>query len=169
MKAWGSFWRGTAWSGETLRKIKGITITQDILKWILLFAAKCLNRFLYEFDLEERWERFLAVRENVLKALEEKREKKEIGNSLEAEVELVASKETKDFLQSFKEDLPGLFLVSGIRMRVWDVSEEAGVEVLVSRAVGKKCERCWNWKLSVGQDASHPTLCSRCAQVVKGV
>ena len=41
-----------------------------------------------------------------------------------------------------------------------------GVRVLVEEAAGQKCERCWKHDGAVGQDAAHPTLCPRCAQVV---
>jgi isoleucyl-tRNA synthetase len=116
-----------------------------------------------------RWERLLVIREKVLKALEEKREKKEIGNSLEAEVELTLFKiEDLEFLRSFGESLAGLFLVSKIVL----TAGEAGLgapEVLVRRAEGKKCERCWNYRTSVGQDNEHATICDRCAKVIKGV
>lgn len=116
--------------------------------------------------LEERWERFLGVRDSVLKALEVSREKKEIGNSLEAEVELAVSKpEEADFLASFKEDLPGLFLVSHVSLKT-AVSQD---EVVVRRARGVKCERCWNWRETVGREKAHPTLCHRCVDVLKGV
>ncbi len=120
-------------------------------------------------ELEERWEKFMGFREKVLKALEEKREKKEIGNSLEAEVELAVSKtDERQFLENFKEDLPGLLLVSQAR-----ISAEPGsggeLRVSVSKARGTKCERCWNYRESVGQNKEHPALCHRCTDVLKGV
>ena len=120
-------------------------------------------------ELEERWEKFMGFREKVLKALEEKREKKEIGNSLEAEVELAVSKtDDRQFLENFKEDLPGLLLVSQAR-----ISPEPGsgseLRVGVSKARGTKCERCWNYRESVGQNKEHPALCHRCTDVLKGV
>ncbi len=121
-------------------------------------------------DLEERWERFLILREKVLKALEEKREKKEIGNSLEAEVELTLSKkEEYDLLKSFNDDLPGLFLVSRVETKFDDLPGGGDFRVLVTKARGLKCERCWNTRESVGKDKIHPTLCHRCVQVLKGV
>ncbi len=121
-------------------------------------------------DLEEKWERFLSFREKVLKALEEKREKKEIGNSLEAEVELALSKkEDFVFLKDFEKDLPGLFLVSGVRVAGSgaEVSGD-GLGVTVTKAAGQKCERCWNTRESVGNDKEHKTLCHRCVEVLKG-
>jgi isoleucyl-tRNA synthetase len=117
--------------------------------------------------LEARWERFLGIREKVMKALEEKREKKEIGNSLEAEVELVLSqKEETEFLLSFRDQLPGLLLVSDVRVHAGEAGGE-GLRVNVSKARGSKCERCWNYRESVGRDKEHATLCQRCVDVVK--
>ncbi len=120
--------------------------------------------------LEQKWERFLTYRDRVLKSLEESREKKEIGNSLEAEVELSASRgEELDFLSTFKDDLPGLLLVSGVVLKEATSSSDSGLLVSVRRAPGIKCERCWNYRSTVGKDKSHPALCHRCADVVKGI
>ena len=120
--------------------------------------------------LEDRWESFLLMREKVLKALEEKREKKEIGNSLEAEVELTLSKnDDVEFLKSFKEDLPGLFLVSGVTLLPGPPAVGEEMTVKVSAARGLKCERCWNYRQTVGKDKMYETLCHRCVAVLKGV
>ncbi|MBI4432891.1 MAG: isoleucine--tRNA ligase [Candidatus Omnitrophica bacterium] len=121
-------------------------------------------------ELEVRWDRFLSVRERVLKALEERREKKEIGNSLEADVELCFSKrEDVDFLKGFEKDLSSLFLVSRVRFGTGQVDGMDGLAVTVSKAGGAKCERCWNWRDSVGKDRTHPTLCHRCVEVLNEV
>jgi len=120
--------------------------------------------------LEERWGRFLLVREKVLKALEEKREKKEIGNSLEAGVELALSKNgDTEFLKSFKSDLPGLFLVSNVEVLNDPTVSDGELRVSVTKAQGQKCERCWNYRESVGTDKNYETLCHRCVTVLKGV
>ncbi len=119
-------------------------------------------------DLESRWERFMGIRDIVLKALENSREKKEIGNSLEAEVELsVFKSEDAEFLSSFGADLPGLFLVSDVKISQASRRGEDPAEVAVRRASGSKCERCWNWRKTVGKDTEHPTLCHRCVEVLR--
>ncbi len=121
-------------------------------------------------ELEERWGRFLVIREHVLKALEEKREKKEIGNSQEAEVELTLSgNDDLDFLKSFKDVLPGLLIVSGVTLKAGEVPAGGDLQVVVSKARGTKCERCWNYRETVGKNKDHPALCHRCAEVLKGV
>lgn len=120
--------------------------------------------------LEEKWARLFEIRDKVLKALEERREKKEIGNSLEAEVELTLSKSgERDFLKGFKNELAGLFLVSHVELRSGDSASREEVSVVVRRARGQKCERCWNFRETVGKDKNHPTLCDRCVKVLKGV
>lgn len=120
-------------------------------------------------ELEEKWARLFEIREKVLKALEERREKKEIGNSLEAEVELTLSKQLEfDFLKSFEGELAGFFLVSHAQIRLESGAAEA-LSVAVKRSRGVKCERCWNYRETVGKDKDHPTLCERCSKVLKGV
>jgi isoleucyl-tRNA synthetase len=39
--------------------------------------------------------------------------------------------------------------------------------VEVFRAAGGKCARCWNYRDSVGESASHPEICDRCLVVVE--
>jgi isoleucyl-tRNA synthetase len=47
-----------------------------------------------------------------------------------------------------------------------EVLKELGI--LVERASGDKCERCWMYLESVGRDKIHPTLCARCVGVLSG-
>ncbi len=115
--------------------------------------------------LLEKWTRLAEVREQVTKALEESRQRKEIGNSLEAKVVLRGHPETIAYLAGF-EGLRFIFLVSEAGLE-----EDAGmardqVEVSVLRAEGAKCERCWNYLPSVGSHADLPNVCSRCHGVL---
>ena len=129
-----------------------------------------MHRRRQSVEFEQRWERFMVVRDKVMKALELSREKKEIGNSLEAEVELSTLKsEEVDFLKSFKQDLPGLFLVSDVHLTENRSLDGESWQVVVRRASGKKCERCWNYRPTVGKDKQHETLCDRCVEVLRGV
>jgi isoleucyl-tRNA synthetase len=115
--------------------------------------------------LEAKWDALLVWRGRILKALEEKRELKEIGNSLEAEVELHASQEAeRKYLGEHRELLSQITLVSGLSV----VSCNEGFSILVSRARGLKCARCWIWREEVGRSSEHPDLCSRCEGAVKG-
>jgi isoleucyl-tRNA synthetase len=124
----------------------------------------------YDPALEQKWLRFIEIRDEVLKALEDARNKKLIGNALGASLELFADEETVAFLSQF-DHLELLFIVSNVLVHTKEsVPSDAihfkKLSVLVSAAEGDKCERCWNVTPEVGKDISHPTLCARCASVV---
>jgi len=120
-------------------------------------------------ELAERWKRLLQVREKVLVALERARKEKLIGNSLEAKVEIRATPRLYDFLLRHQAELATLFIVSAVILFPAEkegLGEGEELEVLVHRAGGEKCERCWNYSESLGTNPSHPKLCPRCTQVM---
>ncbi|MBA2378155.1 MAG: isoleucine--tRNA ligase, partial [Blastocatellia bacterium] len=108
-------------------------------------------------ELMVRWERLFAIRDDVLKALEEARGAKEIGSSLEAKVILTTDNETTRFLLDYYRDLRYLFIVSQV-----EVHEGEGFSVKIEKASGEKCERCWNYSTRVGEFERYPTVCERC-------
>ncbi|WP_404409044.1 isoleucine--tRNA ligase [Jeotgalibacillus malaysiensis] len=126
-----------------------------------------------EKALLEKWNAFLDIRDDVLKALEEARSSKLIGKSLAAKVTLYADEKTYELLSSVNEDLKQLFIVSDFELATStdNVPEQAikfeGHTVSVEKAEGETCERCWTVTTDVGKDSDHPTLCTRCATVVK--
>ena len=107
----------------------------------------------------KKWERLLAVREDVLRSLEPARADKLISSGLEAGVTLSADSELSALLREYGEILPRLFIVSQVEVK--NGSGE-GLQVAVARAQGKKCERCWNYSTHVGESAGYPTVCERC-------
>ncbi len=122
--------------------------------------------------LDEKWGRLIAVREAVLKKLEEKRSSGEIGSGLEAKV-IIASAEDKykKLLTDNKDGLRYLFIVSQVEVadaprNGGDVGQALPVAIYVEKAAGRKCQRCWNYSEQVGKDTNHPTLCERCVQAV---
>ncbi len=117
--------------------------------------------------LGERWERLLGVRDDVLKALEEARQRKLIGNALEAKVEILAGQALLPFLQGYAKDLATIFIVSAVDLKPATAGSPE-MSVVVHRASGTKCERCWVYRESVGQSAEHPTVCEPCVTVLKG-
>jgi isoleucyl-tRNA synthetase len=115
--------------------------------------------------LARRWEQLLAVRDVALKRLEEARKEKVIGTSLEAVAEVRAAPPLLDLLARHRDDLTAIFITSGVSVvpaAEGDLEPDAKVAVLVRRAPGAKCERCWNYLDSVGRDARHPSICHRC-------
>ena len=119
----------------------------------------------------EMWENLHAVRNDVSKALEMARAAKVIGASLEAAVDLYAEGELYSFLRDRMEILPEICIVSAVALHEEAggtyQSEEQKLGVLVRHADGEKCVRCWKYTDTVGSDGAHPTLCSRCAGIVK--
>lgn len=111
-----------------------------------------------ESSLFETWERIFTIRDEVLKALETARIEKKIGSSLEAKVVLTADKETTRFLLDHFAELRYIFIVSQVEVREGDT-----LAVKIELADGHKCERCWNYSTRVGEFASYPTVCERCA------
>ena len=128
--------------------------------------------------LENRYLELLRIREVATKALEEMRQGKEIGNSLEAEVTIHCVKpETVDFLLSFGPALADLIIVSKVVVNLTEVLPKGsiqdertpGVGVQVARTSWAKCERCWKFTADVGDFQDHPTICGRCTQVLEQV
>jgi len=125
-------------------------------------------------DLISRWNRLLKVKELVNKALESARESRLIGHSLEAKVVLFSEGDTFEFLKGYEKQLPYIFIVSQVELRhgeegeaLRDESLVKGLSVRVERAEGKKCERCWMYSKTVGEDEEFPDVCSRCAEVLR--
>ncbi|KAF7144763.1 hypothetical protein RHSIM_Rhsim04G0222400 [Rhododendron simsii] len=166
--------------------------TEDgsIPKFVFESRWPALNERWLAFPDEEInfWENILELRTEVNKVLEVARTEKLIGSSLEAKVylhtlddslaarlmEMSAAKNDADTLHRIfitsqvqilsslesvqTRDIPyrGEYLIQG-KKKIW---------IGVSRAEGSKCERCWNYSLQVGSFSEHPTLCTRCYNVV---
>ena len=128
---------------------------------------------LYDEAFEAKWDKILAVKADVSKALENARTAKVIGHSLGANVEIFADGELYNLLSGMEDDLVTYFIVSDVSVKpIGEAGEDAhagetGIKVHVCQAEGEKCERCWMFSKTVGQDHDHPTLCARCASVLK--
>jgi isoleucyl-tRNA synthetase len=117
----------------------------------------------------EDWKTVLAVRESVLKALEEARNQKLIGGNLQAQVTLTAVDPVFSVLERFKNDLRYFFIVSAVELKKGAGNGDVPVVVQVSKASGEKCERCWNFSIHVGEDKNYPTVCERCSAVLQEI
>ena len=120
-------------------------------------------------EMRERvpnWSRLMEVRDRVLKELEIKRQEKFIGAPLESRLQITANGDLYPLLSAYASDLPGLFIVSQVEVAN---APEADLSVVVQRADGVKCERCWKYTTDVGADPSFPTVCAACANAVRQV
>jgi isoleucyl-tRNA synthetase len=133
------------------------------------------------------WEKIFRVRGEILKVLEVARNEGLIGHSLDAKVFLYPDSYTQDLsvqslVKSYEKRWPEIVIVSQVELGVGTLPSNAsgtkesgkvsyhspllGGPVAVYKADGEKCERCWNYSVSVGKDPSHPTVCSRCSRVL---
>jgi isoleucyl-tRNA synthetase len=124
-----------------------------------------------EEDAQQRqdWTTLLAVREQAMKALEEERNSKRIGKSLEAQLVITAADPAYSVLARYKDQLRYLFIVSAVALAQGSGNGSGGVHVEVKKADGAKCDRCWNYSVHVGEDKTYPTICERCSAVLKGM
>ena len=107
-----------------------------------------------------KWEKIHALRNEVLAALEQKRAEKVIGKSLEARVVLKSGEDLTEYVH----ELAAIFIVSQVE---YEKGESGGaLEIIVEKAGGEKCARCWTYSEYVGSDNKNAELCERCSHVV---
>ena len=114
--------------------------------------------------LVAKWQRLIDVRNTVNAALELKRQDKTIGTSLGARVTLRAGGDEAALLQSVRDDLAMLFIVSQVDFQADRIAADAPLEVAIEKAEGEKCPRCWR---IVTATASDTGLCGRCAAAIQ--
>jgi isoleucyl-tRNA synthetase len=118
---------------------------------------------------DKDWATLRSVRDEVLKALEEARNQKLIGTGLEAQVSITMPDPVFSLLKRYEGQLRYLFIVSAVTLVQGSGNGSGGVHVEVKKADGLKCERCWNYSTRVGEDKNNPTVCERCAAVLKEI
>ena len=114
-------------------------------------------------ELVARWERLLAIRDEVNRVLESARQAKTIGNSLGAHVTLRASGATAALLDPYRDDLAMLFIVSRLDL---ETGEGPELDITVVKAEGDKCPRCWRIVPSVSAAPDTLGLCDRCLDAI---
>lgn len=126
-------------------------------------------------SLDKKWEELIHIRSDVARELEKMRAAKLIGNSLEASVNLSTThEELWQFLKEYEKDLPTIFIVSEVILDrnippnavKGELVKDLWIEGKVSEH--KKCERCWNFRESVGVSRDYPAICARCLTVLQG-
>ncbi|MGI5892214.1 MAG: isoleucine--tRNA ligase [Bacillota bacterium] len=131
------------------------------------------DQSLYDDKLETKWQTLLEIRDQVGKELELARQDKLIGHSLDAAVDLYANADNLALLNSLSADLAKIFIVSQVNIKSEPAPAEASgnddLRIVINVAKGQKCERCWIYSETVGEDKEHTTLCSRCSAVIKNM
>ncbi|HAU1604753.1 TPA: isoleucine--tRNA ligase [Legionella pneumophila] len=120
------------------------------------------------------WEQLHIIRDEVNKALEETRQRGEIGSALAAEVTVYADDKVLPKLTRLGEELRFLLITSGAKASPINQSPkglsvtDCGVSIQVIASVHEKCARCWHRRADVGQNQEHPELCLRCVGNISG-
>jgi len=120
--------------------------------------------------LAARWERFMALRDAVLKALEGARQAKTVESALAARVVLEADGSWREFVASLGGGLRELLNVSQAELGGSPAGgapaftgADGSLRVVVTAPAGTKCARCWLVLPDVGREPAAPALCGRCA------
>ena len=130
-----------------------------------------VEEFANHDELLENWGKFMKLRDDVLKALEDARNKKLIGKSFEAAVTIYPDKETKAMLQDLDADFRQILIVSKLTIADGEAPDNAeqlnNASVVVEHAEGEVCPRCRMIRTDIGVDPKLPMLCGRCAKIVE--
>ena len=105
--------------------------------------------------LNEKWKSLFKIKQEANIAIEEKRANKEIGSSLEADIEITINSKEFNLLEGL--DLPEYFITSNA-IKIKSKNDQDKINIVVKKSIGKKCPRCW--KILKNK-------CSRCESIVQ--
>ncbi|QDP72883.1 isoleucine--tRNA ligase [Legionella israelensis] len=121
------------------------------------------------------WQQLQSIRDEVNKALEQKRQEGKIGSALAAKVRLYADATILPKLAGLKDELRFLLMTSeayvlSLEQKPSELEwiKEHGIAIEVMSSEHGKCARCWHRRADIGQDPAHPELCTRCAGNISG-
>jgi len=149
-------------------------------KSIFLSSWPKVDKKLVQNKMEEEWDKLLTIRKDVLKALEISRKDGQIGNALQAQVDIyTADQKLYDYLNQFKDKLETIFIVSKVNIynrklddkdeNIYQGEEIPEISIVIKKAPGEKCERCWCYSETVGKDSRYPTVCQKCLSVLNEI
>lgn len=127
-----------------------------------------------EKNIDSELKTVIELIPDVAKALEAKRGEGIIGSSFDAQIIILTNNEFRyKYLESLKEELIEIFKVSQINIEKKDKIDSGfigqkypEVGIIVQKAKGQKCIRCWNYSASVGESKKHPLICRRCLSAI---
>jgi len=131
--------------------------------------------------LEEKWDRLMEYKAEISKALEGARQAKTIGHPLDAQVMVYPPEKDRDLLMSEEKALEEALIISRLvssdepfvdtsvatGSHYFKSEDMEGLVIVVGKAEGGKCERCWHYSTYVGKDHEHPAICDRCVEALK--
>ncbi|MDR2861838.1 MAG: class I tRNA ligase family protein, partial [Syntrophobacterales bacterium] len=127
-------------------------------------------------ELAQRWRTMITLKGEIAKVIETARQAKVIGHSLDVSVGLFLPPAIAQELAGAEEEMRALLIVSQLKFLDQDqlvnpVSSDAveGLQICVTKAEGEKCQRCWIYSVTVGENTEHPAICRKCAETVAKV
>jgi len=122
------------------------------------------------------WAELLKVRTEVNKVLEQARNNKQIGGSLDAAVTLYAEPLLAAQLKSLEDELRFILITSAAEVKEYVIVNNlakqseliSGLKIAFNKAEGEKCPRCWHYTRDIGLIAEYATLCGRCVINIAG-
>jgi isoleucyl-tRNA synthetase len=128
--------------------------------------------YAYAAGQDSKWDKLLALRADVNKALEIARAEKVVGKPLDAEITLYLDTESAEAFKELKdENLKEIFIVSKVNIvegvgKGYAAQEFKGAVIEVKASSEAKCSRCWTHDAHVGENTQHPELCPRCVSAL---
>ena len=158
----------TSFTAEEIWKYMPKTENENTFS-IMLEDYPKYDEKLYNKELDDKFKKIIEIKELASKKLEEAREEKLIGQTLEAKVTVSANKENElyELIKDNKKLIEDVLIVSELELNEDSSKEKEEIIITISRAEGEKCERCWKYTKDVGIDKENPTVCKRCSEVLK--
>ncbi len=156
---------------------------EEVLKYVpealrpqvkTIFAIEKMKDFpLLEEDILNEWKSILELRSEITKAIEPLRKDGAIGHSLDTSIKLFAPSQVIEAIKAKAIDMREICIVS--QLELIDIAQKPAdlecsaenIAVLVEKAKGEKCERCWIYTEEYGTNPNYPTLCPRCSAVMQ--
>jgi isoleucyl-tRNA synthetase len=142
---------------------KHISSKLEVISSIFEEEIPQVNPGYLDKKLEDKWNKLLEIRSEIYKAIEQARAEKLISHPLEGRIEITVDGDDHKLLKDMEGQLPSILIVSEVAVT------KGSRNIVVKKAEGKKCERCWMYLKSVGKSKEHPGLCDRCESVVKEI
>ena len=140
---------------------------EENVESVMLTDFPIVNEKYDNEEITEKWNKIIKLKDIVSKELENARTEKIIGHSLNAKVTMYAEGKQYDFIKENLELLKTVFIVSKVDAMENARKDEVKIGVKVEQASGKKCERCWMYSETVGENKEHPTICHRCSENIE--
>ncbi|HEP2897560.1 TPA: isoleucine--tRNA ligase [Streptococcus pyogenes] len=140
--------------------------------FVQLAEMPVAETFSAQEDILEAWSAFMTLRTQAQKALEEARNAKIIGKSLEAHLTIYASEEVKTLLTALDSDIALLLIVSQLTIAdLADAPADAvafeGIAFIVEHAIGEVCERSRRIDPTTRMRSYNAFVCDHSAKIIE--